>query len=528
MTVRETALAYADRGMFVFPCRGKRPLVEWREFSSIDPDQIERWWDNHPDANVGIDCGPSRIAVIDVDQLDSLEQMSDQLGWRLEEADTLIGETGGGGLHIVFADDPSRPVRNSASKLAPGIDVRGNGGYIVAPPSTHPDTGQLYRWIQKQQPAELPDDLRDLCEASKPQADYAAPPEPMVPVDGNRASAWSASILNGELDSIARAAPGTRNNTLYEAALKVGGVVKGGYLEDGPARAALIQAGVAVGQGRGEAEATVDSGFERADVRHPEERPLPEPLRQQNSSSNPPEGRPDRNAPASFRAMSSAEIEQLPPPQWLIEGLLTEGLTFMVAPPKAGKTFIALDWACTLAATGRTVLMFAGEGVSGLGVRLQAWKQAHPAVSLDNLHIVPTVPKFISSAGAAEQYVATIHEYQPDLVIIDTLARALLGGDENSSHDVGLVIGAIDQAREEVGCSTLVLHHPGKSQGASYRGSGAIEGALDCLIRLTPASIPGSFTLQYDAVKDAEPPQARDFQLRRSGPSVVVFPSALR
>jgi len=98
------------------------------------------WW---PDSGIGVRTG-HRLVVLDVDGdagSDSLDELEQQHG-KLPR--TVSIKTGGGGMHFYFA--ATWPVRNSAGKLGPGLDVRGDGGYVIAPPTVHPDTGRRYEW----------------------------------------------------------------------------------------------------------------------------------------------------------------------------------------------------------------------------------------------------------------------------------------------------------------------------------------------------------------------------------------------
>lgn len=157
------ALRFARRGWPVFPLRGKRPRVATGfHAATTDEDQIREWWRNWPDAGVGIPTGEaSRLVVIDLDE------GGDKAFARLEQQHgdlprTRRVETGGGGEHLYFLYPSGDLIRNSAGRIGPGIDVRGEGGYIVAPPSQHPRTGKRYRLIDKSPPAPLPDWLLDL------------------------------------------------------------------------------------------------------------------------------------------------------------------------------------------------------------------------------------------------------------------------------------------------------------------------------------------------------------------------------
>lgn len=143
------ALAYAEARWSVVPLapRDKRPLVPWLEFQQRRalPDEIRGWFRRWPDANLGVVTGAiSNIVVIDIDPRHggeaALQLLEDDAG---PIPSTLEAETGGGGRHLYFAH-PGRPVRNRAG-LRPGIDLRGDGGLVVVPPSLHP-SGRRYAW----------------------------------------------------------------------------------------------------------------------------------------------------------------------------------------------------------------------------------------------------------------------------------------------------------------------------------------------------------------------------------------------
>ena len=142
------ALALAKSGMHVFPIRegtktGHRG--KWKELATDDPLLVTAHWTKHPGDNIGIACGPSRLTVLDVDvkkgqvgpeSLDSLEILYGSL------PSTLTATTASGGLHLYFKSPPSA---NTVNKIGNGLDTRGEGGYVVAPPSILSD-GSMYKW----------------------------------------------------------------------------------------------------------------------------------------------------------------------------------------------------------------------------------------------------------------------------------------------------------------------------------------------------------------------------------------------
>lgn len=154
----ESALALGGQGLAVFPCepRGKRPLIrDWPSLATTDPGQIRRWWIQHPSANIGVATGAkSGVVVIDVDAPEgqaSLKRLEAELG---PLPRTAVVRTGSGGLHIYCTASAGAEIRNSASKLAEKIDIRGDGGYVVAPPSIHPND-QHYQWVMSDAAIEI-------------------------------------------------------------------------------------------------------------------------------------------------------------------------------------------------------------------------------------------------------------------------------------------------------------------------------------------------------------------------------------
>jgi DNA-binding transcriptional ArsR family regulator len=173
----ESALKYADSGWYVFPLHGiengrctcgvkcpspgKHPRVS-RGFldASTDASVIQRWWTRWPSANIGIATGSvSGIYVLDMDNKMSVEIGPGSLigegdhSLRLKEneigrlPDTLSSHTGSGGTHLVFLYPELESNLPNRAGLLPSLDTRGDGGYIVAPPSLH-QSGNRYRWIE--------------------------------------------------------------------------------------------------------------------------------------------------------------------------------------------------------------------------------------------------------------------------------------------------------------------------------------------------------------------------------------------
>lgn len=278
----EAALAYAARGWAVFPChepihghcscghadcsspakhpRTRRGLHD----ATTDPARLIDWWHRWPSANVGLRTGcSSGLVVVDIDRhpggLRSLAALERTHG---ELPPTATVETGGG-RHYWFAHLDGA-VRNSAGRLGPGVDIRGDAGYVIAPPSCH-ITGRRYRWGALRPLAPLP---RWIVELSR-ERDHptpAAAPERVTA--GPPARPWARAALAAELGRVRSSIPGNRNHSLNRAAFALGQLVGGGHLSGDDVREALVDAGISCGLIPREVLATVASGL-RAGIRLP-------------------------------------------------------------------------------------------------------------------------------------------------------------------------------------------------------------------------------------------------------------------
>lgn len=212
MTIDTVDFARAYAGLkwqsFQLKPRDKIPLVKWADVATCEENMLTGWWEHNPAANIGIACGKrSGIVVVDVDAdhdgFETLALLAIEHGALPE---TPISRTGGGGQHIFFKH-PGIEIRNSAGKLGKGIDIRGDGGYVVAPPSIH-NNGKRYEWLVK--PTQVP--LADM-------------PEWMIELLQERA----AVIIKEPQAGTGHIISGERNNALTKMA---GAMRRKGFQED--------------------------------------------------------------------------------------------------------------------------------------------------------------------------------------------------------------------------------------------------------------------------------------------------------
>ena len=155
MSMLDAALELADKGFSVFQVTAdKRPLTAHGcKDATSDRSMSKEWWTRNPFANVALATGET--VVLDVDF-----RHSGDISLAALEAEyaclpeTLESKTGGGGRHLFFAAEGAN-IRNSTGKLGAGLDIRGTGGYVVAPPSVH-ESGLQYKWVSNILPAPLP------------------------------------------------------------------------------------------------------------------------------------------------------------------------------------------------------------------------------------------------------------------------------------------------------------------------------------------------------------------------------------
>ena len=204
------------------------------------------------------------------------------------------------------------------------------------------------------------------------------------------------------------------------------------------------------------------------------------------------------------------------PISWLVKKWLQERALIMVhGPSGGGKTFAVLDWCLQMANGGgdwagnrvkaATVVYLAGEGHHGLRGRIAAWKQHHRAGRLN---------MWLSKSGCdlntPEGYRKVAEHIRclpiiPQMIVVDTLHR-FLHGDENSAQDAKTMLDACARLMEEFGCSVVLVHHTGVSDGAQHRarGSSAWRGALDIEISVIPGKPGEPMELVQRKSKDSE------------------------
>jgi bifunctional DNA primase/polymerase-like protein len=276
MTLADHADRYAALGWHVFPLqvRAKKPYgnTAGLKDGTNDPGKIRRWWlgqetlpavdQAEPAArpgarsNIGLRTGAvSGFWVLDEDGAEASAGVA-----ALEAVHGALPRTPAqrtaNGRHRLFACPPDLDIKNSSGEIGTGIDVRGTGGYIVAPPSIHPGDvkkgvppGRVYAWEPGCAPWECelaiaPDWLVELARRKDAPAAGPSPAAPARRVDQGQASAYGEAALSGACRDVETAPAGRQNSTLWERSCNIGCLVAGGEIQRGYAERELVAAGL--------------------------------------------------------------------------------------------------------------------------------------------------------------------------------------------------------------------------------------------------------------------------------------------
>lgn len=265
-SLMEAAIWYARMGLRVHPLKdagtekGKEPrLPAWQDKASSDVSEVTLWWTMYPNANIGIATGG-------VDGVDVLDLDGEEAQRLFDECpDTPYVKTSNG-RHVYFAADG---LRNGVDvhPMLNGVDLRGEGGYVVAPPSIHPD-GTMYEWAvspSKKRFAPLPMWVKALNSKQRDvpvEFQIRALPQDAPEVPDLQKDAYARRAIDGILSDMRNAVEGGRNHTLNELAFRAGRLIAGGAIDADAIVGELAQAAMDVGLPAHEVRATLKSGIE--------------------------------------------------------------------------------------------------------------------------------------------------------------------------------------------------------------------------------------------------------------------------
>lgn len=457
--IGQEAVRYAQLGWYVFPLhtprpdgtcscmrpscqnQGKHPRTQHGlNDATTDTSRVAAWWGMWPDANIGVACGASGIVAVDVDPRhggdESLRDLEHRYG--KDAFQTVSAATGGGGEHYIYAAPVDIAIGNvtSSSKcsgpLGPGIDVRANGGYIVAPPSLH-RSGDYYEWYTAESPFE-----REAQALPLPLVEAMETPERR---SGDASPVSAAEILTG-------VPQGERDWRLFQLAAKLR------HVEVPIDWAFKLVGGAAANCAPpfppDEARAKVISAYKRYEGR--------------SGAFVAEEEATAAGGLTGRELLGRCMAEGGPETLWLVEDLVIRGLIHtLYGEPESGKTIIALSWALQVAQRGEAVLYLDEESGIPTVARLLRDMGAVPALVDRYIHYFP-FPDI-----AADRYTAVrayADEVQPALIIFDALTDMLAsaGLDENKGIEVTSWMNqlALSLARSAYLPSVVLVDHVSK------------------------------------------------------------------
>ena len=230
----------------------------------------------------------------------------------------------------------------------------------------------------------------------------------------------------------------------------------------------------------------------------------------------------DDGALKPYRLLDQDDVWSMPPVEFLVDELIPErSFARIYGAPGSGKSFLAIDMALSVAhgvdwqgkkVKQGPVLYIAGEGLGGFGKRWKAWSMHHKLEQKPDMYLLPVAVNMMDEQDVA-RLCLTVEEMGREwaLVIVDTVARAIAGADENAAQSIGMFVQACDRVRGVAGGTMLAVHHSGKDSSRGARGSNALLGALDTSIVV--GKLDDVVTIKVEKQKDAEPIDEMSFNM---------------
>lgn len=253
------ALDYAGRGWPVHPLRPGQKVpatANGCKDATTDPERITAWWTRHPDANIGLATGRA-FDVIDIDSWPAADRVQELAGPDWPNGPVVLTPRG---WHVYL--QPSG--RGNTAGIIPGVDYRGRGGYVVAPPSVV--AGVVYIWSPAFPPTlDLPPCPRWLMDLWDNRHQRPAVATQVATGSGHRtfptSGGYGRRALEAGLGRLVLAAEGARNDELVRAGFRLGQLVASGDLDAAEVAGGLLAVAARIGLGDAEASATIASGM---------------------------------------------------------------------------------------------------------------------------------------------------------------------------------------------------------------------------------------------------------------------------
>ncbi len=530
------ALQWAAAGFFVFPCLPgrKEPAISNNlELATADAAQIDTWWTENPDYNIG--CAPDKSGniVLDVDPPLGFVSLQALVAAKGSLQRTLTISTPRGGVHLWF--DGQGP--STASKLGPKIDTRGAGGYVLMPPSSiaagayeNNPNGGAYVVTENIETAPLPAWVEEGIISIRTNQLSGTDDLDTVENIGRLRATLERLVAKGDV-AIAESGGKDRTYRLCCTALDLGvSVEKAEELifeiwnpacrppwdRNDPEGIELMLGNASKYRQNEIGAYAIPPATET--YAHIAAAPSMDDTSGDDGDGEEDVGRTDGKS-HRYHFRSIAEQNARAPTEWLIEPIIPKcSIGFMYGDSDSFKTFLALDMCLGLAAGVSTfgsqpgapveTAYIAGEGPAEIETkRRPSWQLVRGAsddIMFFTIDEMPTaldgVQVFLDTAKAEGR--------SPRLVVIDTAFWFGGGLNLNDGKDVGVMMIAAKVIKKKLQCAVLIVHHIGKTD-AGMTGSRHLFGASDFVIevRRLPNTmfVTAQMTKQKDAEKRAEP-----------------------
>jgi hypothetical protein len=509
-TMREHALAHAARGFRVFPIRAGAkapPLVnDWPALATDYPAQIERWWDQWPEANVGIHC--DGMLVIDVDPkkggFDSLALFEQEV----ELDATYEVETPSGGRHIYYRC--ATGARNGVDVLGTGLDIRTTAGYVLAAGSQ--TAAGAYRVYADEPIADCAPDLVERC-AARERYEGAALGGSGTATDADAAVARAVDYLGAQPAAV-QGQGGDHHTFRTICRIRDFGVPK----ERAPEALQEWNARCEPPWDQGELAVKIENAYAYAQDAAGKLTPEALGFEEVDNAEVIKEAQSDNpKVIENVEMLHPADVglDEVLRVEYLIKGVLErQSNAVLFGKWNVGKTFVILDMAAAIA-TGQLwfgkrvrkgrVLYLGYEGIRAMKKRILALRGKHPML-LDRatpfawapLRNPLTRPEGVKEIGAVLVEFAARHGGAPDLIVIDPLQNAL-GGDDSDANLMAELNRCVAEIMRRQHCSVLRVHHAGHSNEDRARGHSSLPAGVDTEIRVDEQEI--ATTKQRDDVR---------------------------
>ena len=463
------ALKTAAAGYPVFPVRlswnkkdrklAKTPLVQdWRGKATTDETEIRNMWPSTANA-YGIDCDTAGLVVVDLDvKADGPDNWAKLVADEGLELPPLVAvRTTSGGFHHYYRD-PTGEMRNSAGKVATGVDVRASGGYVVGPGSVWGDAA--YTGVDQDglppvsEVPEAPEPLLAVLKSRKAQ-ERPAPIPSGVPLG----AVGQGVALIRELSALLEQEEGGRNDQLNRAAFAMGQILGGGGLNEDAVRGALEEAGRQAGLETDEILKSIDSGLASGSTEPRAVAPTPEELYQ----------------PLDLAEWFSTDHPD--PERFGRGGLIYEGGFHIIAgEPASGKSVLAYAWMIDAMKDGhRAVLLDEEAGPrDALGKMLALG--ATPKLLKEKLTYLD--PKGRDLELTRQHFHRLVTSGGVRVVVVDSLGAALAisGKSENDNSEVGSFLKQVVMPlAKEHGVAVLLIDHKTKGDTGRYARGASVK-----------------------------------------------------